>query len=89
MTVESQVTIAAIVPELISFSTPFVFEDMDHVMRFWTERPEEVNDFVDKFQENDLISLGYWPRSPRQLLNSRKPVVVPADIQGMKSGYPR
>lgn len=88
MTVESQVTLAAIVPELISLSTPFVFEDMDHVMRFWAERPEEVNDFVDKFQENDLISLGYWPRSPRQLLNSRKPVVVPADIQGMKFRVP-
>ena len=88
MTVESQVTLAAIVPELISLSTPFVFEDMDHVMRFWAKRPDEVNQFVNKFQENDLISLAYWPRPPRQLLNSQKPVVVPADIQGLKFRVP-
>ncbi|MGI5173222.1 TRAP transporter substrate-binding protein [Treponema sp. OMZ 840] len=88
MTCESQVTLATLVPELFSLSTPFLFEDMNHLIRFMETDPEYVKEWFAKLEDNNLKVLTYWPRGPRQLLNSKRPIVSPADIAGLKFRVP-
>lgn len=88
MTCESQVTLASLVPELFALSTPFMFEDMEHVLRFMDTDPEFVDEWFAKLEDKNLKVISYWPRAPRQLLNSKRPVEEPADIKGLKFRVP-
>lgn len=88
MACESQVTLASLVPELFSLSTPFMFEDMQHVLRFMAEKPAFVDQWFSKLEEKNLKVIAYWPRAPRQLLNSVHPIIVPKDIEGMRFRVP-
>ncbi|MBN2860053.1 MAG: TRAP transporter substrate-binding protein [Sphaerochaetaceae bacterium] len=88
MTCESQVTLASLVPELFALSTPFMFEDMEHVLRFMDEKPAFVDDWFAKLEDKNLKVITYWPRAPRQLLNSQRPIIKPADIKGMAFRVP-
>ncbi len=88
MACESQVTLASLVPELFALSTPFMFEDMEHVLRFIAEKPAFVDQWFSKLEEKNLKVITYWPRAPRQLLNSVRPVVVPKDIEGLRFRVP-
>ncbi len=88
MACESQVTLASLVPELFALSTPFVFEDMEHVLRFMDQKPSFVDDWFKKLETQNLTVITYWPRAPRQLLNSRRPIIVPKDIEGMSFRVP-
>ncbi len=83
MACESQVTLASLVPELFSLSTPFMFEDMQHVLRFMDEKPAFVDKWFAKLEDKNLKVIAYWPRAPRQLLNSQHPIITPDDIKGM------
>ncbi|WP_020610974.1 TRAP transporter substrate-binding protein [Sediminispirochaeta bajacaliforniensis] len=88
ITCESQVTLATLVPQLFALSTPFLFDDMDHLLRFMDTNPDYVQGWFDQLEEKNLKVLTYWPRGPRQLVNSRRPVVVPEDIRGLKFRVP-
>jgi TRAP-type C4-dicarboxylate transport system substrate-binding protein len=88
MTSESQVSFASLLPELIALSTPFLFDDMEHVLRFMDTDPEFVNSWFSKLEEKNLKVIAYWPRAPRQLLNSVRPIVKPEDIKGLKFRVP-
>ncbi|ERF60619.1 TRAP transporter substrate-binding protein [Treponema socranskii] len=88
MTCESQVTLATLVPELFALSTPFLFDDMNHLIRFMETEPEYVKKWFAKLEDNNLKVLVYWPRGPRQLLNSKRPIISPADIAGLKFRVP-
>jgi TRAP-type C4-dicarboxylate transport system substrate-binding protein len=88
MACESQVTLASLVPELFALSTPFMFENMEHVLRFMAQKPAFVDDWFAKLETKNLKVISYWPRAPRQLLNSVKPVIVPKDIEGMRFRVP-
>lgn len=88
MTCESQVTLATLVPELFSLSTPFLFNDMDHLMRFMDTDPAFVQAWFNKLEDKNLKVLTYWPRGSRQLVNSKRPIVTPADIKGLKFRVP-
>ncbi|HCG63830.1 MAG TPA: hypothetical protein DHV69_07955 [Sphaerochaeta sp.] len=88
MACESQVTLASLVPELFALSTPFMFEDMEHVLRFMAEKPSFVDDWFAKLETKNLKVISYWPRAPRQLLNSVRPIIVPKDIEGMRFRVP-
>jgi len=88
MTCESQVTLATLVPELFALSTPFLFDDMNHLIRFMETEPEYVKKWFAKLEDNNLKVLVYWPRGPCQLLNSKRPIISPADIAGLKFRVP-
>lgn len=88
MTVESTIPFATLVPEFFAFNTPFMFEDMDHLLRFLDRTPDVVNNWFQKLEGFDLEVLAVWPRAPRQLLNSKRPITTPEDIEGMKFRVP-
>ncbi len=88
MACESQVTLASLVPELFALSTPFMFENMEHVLRFMDEKPAFVDAWFAKLEDKNLKVVAYWPRAPRQLLNSERPILTPADIKGMRFRVP-
>ena len=86
ITCESQGSWSTIVPELISLSTPFLFDDPEHMVRFMSDenRPAVVDEWFKKFEDNGLKFLGYWPRGSRQLLSTKGPIITPDDIKGLK-----
>ena len=88
MTSESQVTLATLVPELFALSTPFLFDDMEHLMRFIDTEPDFVMEWFAQLEEHNLQVLTYWPRGPRQLLNSEREILTPEDISGLKFRVP-
>lgn len=90
MSIESFPPMATLVPELFALSAPFMFDDMEHQLRF-LEDPD-VQDmmagWLEKMEERDLKTIAVWPRPPRQLLNSERPVIVPEDIRGLPFRVP-
>lgn len=90
LSIESFPPMATIVPELFALSTPFLFEDMEHTLRFHAhpEAQELVQGWLRKMEDRDLKTIAVWPRPPRQLLNSRRPIIVPADIEGLPFRVP-
>ena len=83
---ESQGSWATLVPELFVLSTPFLFEDPEHLIRFMSDenRPDIVDEWFVKLEEKGLVYLGYWPRGSRQLLSKVGPIITPDDIKDVK-----
>lgn len=88
MTCEATIPWSSLVPELFAFNTPFMFNDMDHLVRFLDKNPPVINKWFKKLEKFDLVVLAVWPRDSRQLLNSKKPIKSPKDIAGMKFRVP-
>ncbi len=84
MMVESHVPWGSVVPEISALSTPFLFDGMEHQMRFFDSQPAVLQEWVKKFEEKGLVFVGWWPRPSRQNVNNQKQIVVPEDISGMK-----
>ena len=75
--------LAAFVPEAEIFNFPFIFRDLDHFYRV-VDGPvgERVAKRIE--EELDVIVLGYWFSGERNTWNGERPVVVPADLNGLK-----
>ncbi len=84
MMVESHVPWGTVVPEISALSTPFLFDGMEHQMRFFDSQPAVLQEWVKKFEDKGLVFVGWWPRPSRQNVNNQKQIVTPADIAGMK-----
>ena len=86
MSLSGQDQLAKHLPFYDVISTPFAFKDyamadriIDGDFKAWAE-PE--------LMKKNLVHLSDWEWGFRQLTNSRKPVVVPADLKGMKIRTP-
>lgn len=78
--------LGTIVQKLGCVVTPFVFDDSEHAYRVLD------GEFI-RWVESDLnavglICLGCWEWGFRQLANSRRPILTPSDMQGMKIRVP-
>jgi len=75
--------LASFVPEAEIFNFPFLFRDLDH---FYAVLDGPVGDQVARRleEELDVIVLGYWFAGRRNAWNGRRPVLEPADFQGLK-----
>ena len=75
--------IAAFVPEAEIFNFPFIFRDLDHFYRV-LDGPvgERVAARIE--EELDVVVLGYWFAGRRNAWNAERPIVVPADFEGLK-----
>ena len=75
--------LAAFVPEAEIFNFPFIFRDLDHFYRV-LDGPvgQRVANRIE--EELDVIVLGYWFSGERNTWNSERPIVVPADLKGLK-----
>lgn len=82
----SQGTTSAVVPEIALLGLPFLFQNL--------EQAEAVMDgpVGDKIAaaagKQGLVVLGWWNNGIREVSNSKKPIVAPDDLKGMKIRTP-
>ena len=86
MTVNSQGSTSALVPELAALGLPFLFEDSAAAFKV-LEGPigEEL---AQRFAKVQMVPLGWWDNGIRHITNSKRPVVKPADLKGLKIRTP-
>ena len=74
--------IGPIAPEANVVSLPFIFKDMGHMHRVLDgEGGDKISDGMAK---KGLISLAWYDSGARSFYNSKKPIMQPADVEGMK-----
>lgn len=63
------------------FDLPFVFEDMDHAIRF--TKSDAGRELLKSMEDIGFIGLGYW-MSGMKYFSANKPLIVPSDAEGLK-----
>jgi TRAP-type transport system periplasmic protein len=82
----SQGATATVVPEYAAFGMPFLFSDPEQAFKV-LDGPLG-KELAEKSAKKNLIVLGYWDNGIRHVSNSRKPVLSPADMKGLKIRTP-
>lgn len=74
--------IGPIAPEANVVSLPFIFKDMGHMHRALDGKAgEQISDGMAK---KGLIALAWYDSGARSFYNSKKPIMAPSDLKGMK-----
>ncbi len=61
---------------------PFIFNDIDHVRRAYDgEYGDKLSDML---REHEFEVLSYWENGFRHFTNNERPIVEPADMEGIK-----
>ena len=78
----SMAPLNSIVPETGVFSLPFLFRSTEHMRRV-LDGPigEEI---LTGLTPHGLVGLAYYDAGARSMYNTRRPILSPADMQGMK-----
>lgn len=77
---------SSVAPEFSLFEMPYLIEDRDHMKRV---RDELVRDVMYKAAEDKGYKIiGVWENGFRQITNNVRPIVVPADLDGIKLRTP-
>ncbi len=74
--------IANFVPEVAVFELPFLFADNEEAYEVLDG--EVGKDVLNKMEESSFKGLAFAERGFRNVTNSTRPVVVPADMEGLK-----
>ena len=87
-TIEIHITTTAYLANLVRktsiFSLPFLFRDMDQVIRLAKSESSTLRTINEELNDKNLHVIAWWPRGFRQLTNSRRPVHNIEDIKGLK-----
>jgi len=86
MSANSQGASATVVPEYAAFGMPFLFTDSAAAFKL-LDGPLG-KELADKSAAKNLVVLGYWDNGIRQVSNSKRPVLTPADMKGLKIRTP-
>jgi tripartite ATP-independent transporter DctP family solute receptor len=71
-----------IVPEANVVSLPFIFKDVDHMWRVLDGKAGDIiNEGMTKF---GIVPLAWYDAGARSFYNSKKPIMKPEDVTGMK-----
>lgn len=74
--------IGPIVPEANVVSLPFIFKNTDHM---WRALDGDAGKMINAgLEKKGLVSLAWFDAGSRSFYNSKKPIMVPADVTGMK-----
>lgn len=74
--------IGPVAPEANVVSLPFIFKDMGHMHRALDGK---AGDLISAgMAKKGLIALAYYDSGARSFYNSKKPIMKPADVSGMK-----
>ena len=85
-TANSQGATSALVPELAALGLPFLFESTEKAMKLLNGAiGEELNK---RFEAVGVVPLDWWDNGIRHLTNSKRKVVAPGDVSGMKIRTP-
>ena len=69
-------------PKMNVLQMPYLYTGAEHM---WTVLDGEIgNDFLNSFEEIDLIGLSWYDAGARNFYNSVKPIRKPSDLKGMK-----
>ena len=86
MSANSQGALANAVPEYAAFGMPFLFSSLPQV---WKVLDGPLGkELADKSAEKGMVVLGYWDNGIRHMSNSKKPLLKPEDLKGMKMRTP-
>lgn len=86
MSANSQGAAATIVPEYGAFGMPFLFTSPDGAFKV-LDGPLG-KELGDASAAKGLVVLGYWDNGIRHVSNSKKPILSPADMKGLKIRTP-
>lgn len=82
----SQGAVANTVPEYAAFGMPFLFADLQQAWK--TMDGPAGKELAGKSAEKGLIVLGYWDNGIRHMSNSKRPLLKPEDLKGLKMRTP-
>lgn len=86
MSANSQGAVSAVVPEYSAFGMPFLFADLPQAWKV-LDGPAG-KELAAKSADKGLIVLGYWDNGIRHMSNSKKPLLKPEDLKGLKMRTP-
>jgi tripartite ATP-independent transporter DctP family solute receptor len=86
LSANSQGAVSTVVPEYAAFGMPFLFSGLSQA---WKVMDGPVGrELADKSQEKGLVVLGFWDNGIRHMSNSKRPLVKPEDLKGLKMRTP-
>jgi len=86
MSINSQGPLSSVLPELAALGLPFLFSSLPDA---WKVLDGPVGqDLAKRLEPKNIVLLGWMDNGIRQVTNNRRPVNVPADLQGMKLRTP-
>lgn len=86
MTVNSQGSTSALLPELAALGLPFLFPDS--AAAFKVLDGAIGTELDQRFAKIGMVPLGWWDNGIRHITNSKRPIVKPADLKGLKIRTP-
>jgi TRAP-type transport system periplasmic protein len=86
MTVNSQGSASALVPEIAVLGLPFLFKDSAAAFKVLEGKAGEELD--QRFSKVGMRALGWWDNGIRNISNSKRPIVEPDDLKGLKIRTP-
>ena len=86
MSANSQGAVSNVVPEYAAFGMPFLFSNLSAAWRV-LDGPLG-KELAQKSEEKGMVVLGYWDNGIRHMSNSKKPILKPEDLKGMKMRTP-
>lgn len=82
MAIVSTGAVLNFVPQAGVFDIPFLFRDLEHARKVLDS--DIGQDMLKEFPKRGLVALAWGEQGFRHLTNSKRPVVEPADIKGLK-----
>ncbi len=86
ITANSQGAVSGTVPEYNAFGMPFLFADVGAAFKVMDGPMGK--ELAAKTEEKGMIVLGYWDNGIRHMTNNKRPLNVPADLNGLKMRTP-
>ena len=86
MTANSQGAVSVAVPEYAAYGMPFMFSSPAAAFKL-LDGPLG-KELADKSADKGLIVLGYWDNGIRHMSNSKRPLLKPEDLKGLKMRTP-
>ena len=78
---------SSVTPEFGVFDMPYIIKDREHAARVMAKMGDSV--FRPAAEAKGVKILGFWENGFRQITNNVRPIVTPADLQGVKLRTPR
>lgn len=86
LSANSQGAVGNTVPEYAAFGMPFLFADLPQA---WKILDGAVGkELAEKSAAKGLVVLGYWDNGIRHMSNSKRPLLKPEDLKGLKMRTP-
>ena len=86
MSANSQGATAVVVPEYAAFGMPFLFAEPTQAFKLLDGPLGQ--ELAQKSAAKNLVVLGYWDNGIRHVSNSKRPVLAPTDMKGLKIRTP-